>query len=61
MEENSQEEGSERGGQQTDHPKRWPVMEIAQSSRRIKDKRLRRAYGILDTPCCQCSMVIKGL
>ena len=26
---------------------------VAQSSRRIKDKRLRRACGILDPACCQ--------
>lgn len=27
---------------------------VAQSSRRIKDKRLRRACGILDSSYCQC-------
>ena len=31
-----------RGGQKEE--------DVAQSSRRVKDKRLRRAYGILDTP-----------
>ena len=34
---------------------------VAQSSRRVKDKRLRRACGILDTACCQCYRAIKGL
>ena len=34
---------------------------VAQSSRRVKDKRLRRAYGILETACCQCCRAIKGL
>ena len=46
--------------------KRPPMKEVdkrdvAQSARRVKDKRLRRAYGILDTPCCQCYSAHKGL
>ena len=35
--------------------------EIAQSARYVKDKRLRRACGILDIPHCQCWWAIKGL
>ena len=27
---------------------------VAQPSHRVKDRRLRRACGILDTACCQC-------
>ena len=34
---------------------------VAQSTRRVKDKRLRRTCGILDTACCQCCGAIKGL
>jgi hypothetical protein len=34
---------------------------VAQSSRRVKDKRLRRACGILDPSRCQCYEAIKGL
>ena len=34
---------------------------VAQSSRRVKDKRLRRACGILDPSRCQCYRAIKGL
>lgn len=33
----------------------------AQSARRVKDKRLRRACGILDPPCRQCYWAIKGI
>ena len=34
---------------------------VAQPSHRVKDRRLRRACGILDTACCQCYRAIKGL
>ena len=35
---------------------------VAQSSRRVKDKRLKsRACGILDPACCQCYWAVKGL
>ena len=34
---------------------------VAQPSHRVKDKRLRRACGILDTACCQRYRAIKGL
>ena len=40
-----------------DQKKGW----VAQSSRRVKDKRLRRACGILDPSRCQCYKAIKGL
>lgn len=41
-------------------PKEAASGEVAQSSHRIKDKRLRRAFGILDTLCCLCLWVVKG-
>ena len=33
----------------------------AQSAHRVKDKRLRRAFGILDTTHRLCSGMVKGL
>ena len=35
--------------------------DVAQSACHVKDKRLRRACGILDTACCQCYRLTKGL
>ena len=34
---------------------------IAQPAHRVKDKRLRRAFGILDTARWLCSGMVKGL
>ena len=34
---------------------------VAQPARRVKDKRLRRAFGILDTAHWLCSGMVKGL
>ena len=34
---------------------------VAQIAHRVKDKRLRRAFGILDTACRLCSGMVKGL
>ena len=34
---------------------------VAQPARRVKDKRLRRAFGILDTACWLGFMAAKGL
>ena len=34
---------------------------VAQLARRVKDKRLRRAFGILDTARWLCSGMVKGL
>ena len=34
---------------------------VAQSSRHVKDKRLRRAFGILDAARWPCSVMVKGL
>ena len=34
---------------------------IAQPAHRVKDKRLRRAFGILDTARRLCSVMVKGL
>ena len=34
---------------------------IAQPAHRVKDKRLRRAFGILDTVRWLCSGMVKGL
>ena len=34
---------------------------VAQPARRVKDKRLRRAFGILDTVCWLCFVMVKGL
>ena len=34
---------------------------VAQSAHRVKDKRLRRAFGILDTARWLCSGMVKGL
>ena len=45
-----------------DHRKCAGLEGVAQSSRRVKDKRpCGRACGILDPLCCQCLMVAKGL
>jgi len=35
--------------------------EIAQPAHRVKDKRLRRAFGILDTVCWMGFRIVKGL
>ena len=34
---------------------------VAQPARRVKDKRLRRAFGILDAARWLCSVTVKGL
>ena len=34
---------------------------VAQPAHRVKDKRLRRAFGILDTARWLCSGMVKGL
>ena len=34
---------------------------VAQPAHRVKDKRLRRAFGILDTVRWLCSGMVKGL
>ena len=34
---------------------------VAQPAHRVKDKRLRRAFGILDTVRWLCFMTVKGL
>ena len=34
---------------------------VAQPAHRVKDKRLRRAFGILDTARRLCSVMVKGL
>ena len=34
---------------------------VAHPARRVKDKRLRRAFGILDTARWLCSGMVKGL
>ena len=34
---------------------------VAQPAHRVKDKRLRRAFGILDTTHRLCSGMVKGL
>ena len=43
----------------------WGVMynsgKVAQPAHRIKDKRLRRAFGILDTARRLCFVMVKGL
>ena len=53
----SDEENKKQATQRGDQKKGY----VAHSSRRVKDKRLRRACGILDTTCCQCYVTIKGL
>ena len=37
------------------------VARVAQPAHRVKDKRLRRAFGILDTARWLCFMMVKGL
>ena len=37
------------------------LSKVAQPARRVKDKRLRRAFGILDTARWLCSGMVKGL
>ena len=37
------------------------LSKVAQPARRVKDKRLRRAFGILDTVCWLCFVMVKGL
>ena len=34
---------------------------VAHPARRVKDKRLRRAFGILDTVCWMGFRIVKGL
>ena len=34
---------------------------VAQPAHRVKDKRLRRAFGILDTVCWMGFRIVKGL
>ena len=38
----------------------WPG-KVAQPARRVKDKRLRRAFGILDAARWLCFVTVKGL
>ena len=44
---------------------KWKVVDVrgkvAQLARRVKDKRLRRAFGILDTVCWMGFRIVKGL
>ena len=44
---------------------KWKVVDVrgkvAQPAHRVKDKRLRRAFGILDTARWLCSGMVKGL
>ena len=37
------------------------LSKVAQPAHRVKDKRLRRAFGILDTARWLCSGMVKGL
>ena len=37
------------------------IKKVAQPAHRVKDKRLRRAFGILDTARRLCSGMVKGL
>ena len=37
------------------------LSKAAQPARRVKDKRLRRAFGILDTARWLCFVMVKGL
>ena len=37
------------------------IKKVAQPAHRVKDKRLRRAFGILDTVRWLCFMTVKGL
>ena len=39
----------------------WMVTGVAQPARRVKDKRLRRAFGILDAARWLCFVMVKGL
>jgi hypothetical protein len=39
----------------------WYREEVAQPARRVKDKRLRRAFGILDAARWMCFVMVKGL
>ena len=44
---------------------KWKVVDVrgkvAQPAHRVKDKRLRRAFGILDAARWLCSGMVKGL
>ena len=37
------------------------IKKVAQPAHRVKDKRLRRAFGILDTVCWMDFRIVKGL
>ena len=56
-----QRESDERNDKQAARGGDQKKGDVAQSSHHVKDKRLRRAFGILDTACCQCYGANKGL